>query len=128
MNKNQALRDVILEPYWRDNEYAGGIRRFRELPSPIYGDLVIQGFVDPNDCFQEGYIELTELQSYLDRYPGTTLHGYAIEASREDYGLIIEGIEFKGETSKQQIIDTYKLFLNCDEVQLEESYLYVWAD
>jgi hypothetical protein len=126
LNKNQTLRDRILEPFFSEN-YGGGIRRFEGLTYDALHQLFNDGFVDPSET-QNDSPEAQEFLSFLKGHKENfTAHGYVVSVDREDYRLSIEGV--RGEApSKQDIIDFISLFKSADELDVANDYVYAWYD
>lgn len=134
LNKDQARRDEILEPYSRDNRYfgigyIGGIRSFSNLPLEVLEQLIKEGFVDVNDC-QNKAPSIRKFVAFMRKYPGKfVVSGYAVASDRPDYRVSVDTISSTEAIVEEDIINDFeKTFKNADEYNDQKGYLMAWYD
>jgi hypothetical protein len=108
-------------------EYLGGCKSFEGLTLSQLNLLLDENFIDPEEC--QNYSPNTmEFKAFLDAYPEATLHGYIISPERGDYRVTIEGLEYRGDVSKELLSDFIDTFRMADDFIHDEDYLYCWFD
>jgi len=125
MNKDQKKRNLILG--FDSPDYPGGIEPFRHISLDTLEELVKENFINLEDRFNDSP-SAEEFLEFMRKYPHVTAHGYAIDISRPDYGISIEGLESRGSTSEKFKRDWVCEFRLADEFVYEEEYLYCWWD
>lgn len=122
MNK----REELLNPFYVGKSF-GGIRRFAGLPLTVLESLISDGFADPDDA-QNNAPTLGEIRDFLRDNPGYTSHGYAVSEDRDDYRISLEGVEFIGSTTVEQVTAFGSMFGHADEITIGEGRLHCWFD
>lgn len=127
MNKNQTERDALLEPYFGQREYSGGIRSFQGLPAGVLQTLLDRDFAEYEDVQNEAP-SLGEILGFLHKHPTFVAHGYAVSADRGDYRISIEGVNQIGldELSKDELVSFTEMFRRADEFSLSPAN--AWFD
>jgi hypothetical protein len=64
----------------------------------------------------------------MKKYPKVTAHGYAVSHNREDYSVGLEGLAYRGKTTKKMLKDFIYLCRLADEFVAEDNELYAWWD
>lgn len=126
LNRNVARRDELLDSFCSFSSM-GGMQRFAKLDVFTLESLVNEGFADPTDA-QNSAPTLGDILNFMKQHPGFTCHGYAVDAKREDYRISIEGVDYQGNPTIEQIVAFVKLFRFADELVIEEDELYCWFD
>ena len=127
MNRDQKRRDEILEPYFRDGDYRGGIRSFRALTLQVLEELIAADFISLDEA-QNNSPTVFELANFMRQHPGMTAHGYAVAATRDDYRATLEGLEFNGAVSRELERAFVREFHHADELTVEDNCLHAWWD
>lgn len=124
LNKDQALRDVILGIL--PHHYAGGIAKFNGLTVDKLKLLIDNNFIDMQGT--QNYSPTTEdIYNFMCRHPEMMAHGYAVNLSRSDYRVTLEGVQ--GHTDSQGTINEFiSIFRQADEFMFEDGHLYCWYD
>lgn len=126
LNRDVKRRDELLEPFYVHSAM-GGSQRFAELDVFTLKTLVNEDFADPEDA-QNSAPALGDILKFMEANPGFTCHGYAIEPYRSDYRISVEGVDYQGNPTIEQIVAFVKLFRFADELVIEEDELYCWFD
>ena len=90
--KNVSERDLLLQPY-RSTGGFGGIYHFTGVPLHIIQKLANLNLLSLDDR-QNDAPTIGEFIDHVQSTPNCkiTFHGYAVDASREDYRISIEGL------------------------------------
>ncbi len=125
-NKKQTERDSIIgiPP---NAEYMGGIQHFEGLTLGKLQLLINKKFADPesqhNDC-----PTTAEILEFLKENPEFTAHGYAVAARRDDYDVLLEGVDFRGLPNIDQIETFSAEFGHADDCTINKKGLHCWFD
>lgn len=125
LNDDQTTRDTIigLESVPR----SGGTKRFRHLTLTQLNELINNNFIDLEDA-QNSAPSVAEFYEFMKDHPEVEAHGYAVDKSRSDYRVLIEGLKFNGSVSMPLMLDFVKLCRYADEFVCETNRLYSWWD
>ena len=83
-------------------------------------------FADSQDNLNDSPF-IDEIYDFLTAHPGFTAHGYAVDVSRDDYQVSIEGV--LGNTrDKDAIIDFIGTFRFADEFTCYDNFQYCQYD
>ncbi len=126
MNKDQKLRDSIVEPYFTSKAYFGGCRSYRYLPVEIMEKLISLDFVNLDERFNDSP-KIKVFVEFAKKY-NATFHGYTVSAERKDYRFSVEGIEHNASLSKEELIDFINMFKKANTIKVKDDYLYCWFD
>ena len=127
LNKDVQMRDVLIFGRYRPKMYEhGGIRRFEGMTRKTLWELLLRGFIDPEDT-QNLAPSVKEIYDFMRRNRGYTCHGYAVSVDRDDYRVSIEGV-CKGEPAKspEEFQDFKETFKYADE--FNPSIMWCWFD
>ena len=127
LNKDQDLRDKII---FNENlpEYMGGVAYFEHLSILDLEELIKNNFIDLEDS-QNDSPTAKEFYEFIKNNGFTgSFHGYAVDKSRSDYRVTIEGIEVDSEIERDTLIQFSNLCRHADEFVCEAAYLYCWYD
>jgi hypothetical protein len=143
MNKDQGLRDSILEPFFINKgilsgQYSGGTRSFQFVDINVMSKLFNLNFIDPNEC-QNSSPSNKEFLIFGKKYPFARYHGYVVNVNRDDYRISIEGMDFSASKEelkriKTKVIKDFKELNNgADELVVSEAEdgsvdFYSWFD
>lgn len=126
LNSDQELRDAILGI--TSSQYSGGIAHFNNLKFSQLNQLSKHRFLNFKDR-QNNCPNIGKIFMFLNNNPDFTAHGYAVDSSRNDYRISLEGVEIKRPCTEKEWDEFKKLFGGADE--LRGSYdtpLYCWYD
>lgn len=127
MNKDIKLRDQIIFNGYDKKQYMGGIRHIPRISINILNSLIKLHFIDLNEC-QNNSPTTEEIFEFMQKYPKYYAHGYAVDISRDDYRITLEGVEkdspFDSDIEAQ---DFEKLFGEADEIETNDT-IYCWFD
>lgn len=125
LNKDYKDRDYIIFGASIGTDY--DIMSFSQLTGEKCKELMDENFADPEDRQNEApsFKEFTE---FCLKYPKVTAYGYVVNPNREDYRVTIEGLDYKGKTSKQMIIDFTSLCEDADDFVANNDELFCWYD
>ena len=124
---NTDNRDQILEPFFVYKQWSGGIKRFENLTLEALEKLVKEGYADPEDAQNEAET-LGFMLEFMRKFPEVTAHGYAVEGTRHDCRVTLEGLRFDGKPTKEMILAFVDGFRKADEFICEANQLYCWYD
>ena len=127
LNKDQTLRDKLLDSYFGDKEYRGGIRNFDNLDVVALTTMLDMKFADPDEC-QNCSPSIRDFHNFMIIHPNVTAHGYVVCSERPDYRLTIEGLFCEGELTDKLIADFIKFCNGCDELTVNDNTLRSWWD
>lgn len=120
LNQNIRRRDFLLRLYFTSKEYDGGIRLFSKLPYEVLSQLVQEGFADQKER-QNDSPSISEFLEFMLTYPEYEAHGYAVDQSRLDYRITIEGLIAKEPNAKA--VKAFRKFCkNADELTDKRSW------
>ena len=118
--------------------YVGGIRRFEDLSIDQLKTLVAEDFIHTDDGFNScptvgEFIKLVEKMTSMAGENDelvVTFIGYAVDMSRADYRVTIEGIKYKSRYKlDRDILDEFYAFTkNADELSLSDTEGRAWWD
>jgi len=123
LNMDQPLRDSIVGIV-RAN-YSGGVERYRGLTLNKLRELIDNRFVDLDER-QNNSPTIAEFYEFMKDHLEVKAHGYVVDASRDDYRVSIEGLEFNGPVVMSTMLDFVKLCRYADEFVCEQNKLYSW--
>lgn len=124
---NTDNRDQILEPFFVYKQWSGGIKRFENLTLEALEKLVKEGYADPEDA-QNDAQTLGCMLEFMRKFPEVTAHGYAVEGSRYDCRVTLEGLRFDGKSSQELKTAFIDEFRKADEFVCEDNQLFCWYD
>lgn len=129
LNKDYHKRNQII--FGDDNvdgeNWLGGTRHFNNLSLQQLQELVTNKFIDLQDA-QNCSPAVEDFLNFMKDHEEFSAHGYAVSHKRDDYRVSLEGIEFKGDVSKNLMKDFVHLCRHADEFVCEENELYAWWD
>jgi len=125
LNKDSKARDLIIfDKLVEDN---GDIIRFEGLTLEKLDRLLDQKFADPEET-QNDSPSTKEIYDFMKEHPGFTAHGYVVSRKRNDYGISLEGVEYRGNYNKKVLLKFLDLFAYADELTTKDKYLRAWYD
>ena len=127
MNKDYKTRNAILGLNNDDKLWFGGIQKFSNLSLDKLQNLIAQEFIDLDEN-QNCSPTTKEFLNLMKKYPCITAHGYAVHHQREDYGIILEGLKYDGNTTKQMVLDFRTLCHYADDFIATKKKIYCWYD
>jgi len=127
LNKDIDCRENIIfgEPYDKHNYQMGGIRRFKDLSVEALKELLTLNFIDPSDR-QNMAPSAWEIFYFMQKHPKFTAQGYAVDISRGDYRVSLEGVNKGVALDADESIDFINLFRHADEFDIHTGY--AWYD
>jgi len=99
--------------------YQDGKRYFDGLNKDALNYLLEQGLIDRGDYFFNSP-SVSDFMDFLEKYPKTTLHGFADCNKRFGREIVITGCSYHGKLTKQFIIDFCDAFRFADEFNLSD--------
>ena len=60
--------------------------------------------------------------------PGVVAHGYAVESTRNDYRVTLEGISYDGNVDFEELINLVDNFRSADIFNIDTDGFYLWWD
>lgn len=121
-------RDTILFGGYDPKHYArGGVRYFDHIDAQTLRELEYQGFLDPEDA-QDFSPTAGDILYWMEQNPGFTAHGYAVSPERFDCRVAIEGVEFRGNVTLDNLIPFTEMFRHADDFDIRDNGLYCWYD
>jgi len=128
MNTDIKARDSLIFGMYEPLKYLGGIRRFHGMDTDTLGSLMDLGFADPDEK-QNASPTAARMHAFMRRHPGYTAHGYAVDLTRKDYRVTIEGLEKDtGYASAGELEDFIHLFRHADAFEAGSTGMYCWFD
>ena len=123
LNRDEAKRNQIIhgKPVAKDAE------RFTGLSVEKLAQLVHESFIELDERQNESPT-VQEFGRFMVQHPEFTCHGYTIVKERDDYRVSIEGLEYNGEVTKEQLIAFTKFCKHADDFIVEDDNLYAWWD
>lgn len=110
-NRDQAVRDQILNLRY----HMGGVNRFDGARAEVLQKLIDLGFADPNDR-QNDAPSYGKIVEFLKKYPRFTGFGYAVDVTRDDYRVTLEGVLGPdGRLTQEELEAFVELFRTADE-------------
>ena len=126
LNKDQHTRDIILKI--ENQKFLGGICRYINLTVERLEELIKNNFIDLDEK-QNSAPTVREFYEFMKKYPCVRAHGYAVDKSRSDYRVSIEGLHFTAHSiTKELQLDFMKLCRKADELTCTDEKLYSWWD
>ena len=125
LNQNWKERDTIIFGNSLEEKY--DIKSFSKLSVEKAKELLDKNFADPDDA-QNDAPTFQEMIDFCTKYPQVKMHGYAVNISRSDYRVTIEGLEYNGIVSKELMIEFTNLFRDADDFNVQENELFCWFD
>lgn len=95
--------------------------------------LLDENFASPDDQ-QNSSPSLAEFLDYMEGHPGVTAHGYAVETSRRDYRVSVEGLNLlrsdlpEGADWAEESFDFLEFCRFADEFDHDAERLNSWWD
>ena len=123
--RDQQRRDILLGI--AGGEYFGGIERYTGLQLAQLQALVAENFIDLKDA-QNSAPSAEEFLAFMEGFPRFTAHGYAVDKSRHDYGMMIEGLDLAYPPTSEESVAFVKMFRHADEFVFDASGLHCWYD
>ena len=128
MNRDIAARDALIFGMYEPLKYLGGIRRFYGMDADTLDALIKLGFADPHDA-QNASPTAGRMLAFMREHQGYTAHGYAVELSRKDYRVTVEGLaKGSGYGSQRELEAFISLFRNADAFEAGQNGMYCWYD
>lgn len=128
LNRDAKRRNNLLDSFFVKNS---DDRIFCELTAEVMQQLIDENFLDPEDT-QNDSPSAGEFLDFMKKYPFVKAHGYAVDVSRSDYRITIEGIEAEIPSDENVkitfIIDFADLCRDASEFDIGEKYAYAWWD
>jgi len=125
-NKNSTERDEILNLKINWKKEKSGIAYFENLSVMTLETLLIQKFIDPNDC-QNSAPSVKDIFNFMCKYPQMTTSGYAISPLREDYRISIDGLFVSKELVTPQLKKDFIEFCkDADEIEIDSDLVSWW--
>lgn len=125
LNSNQTRRDEIIHSEANTKDGLGGIFRFDGLTLAGLDELLRNNFIAWDEQQNSGPT-VEEIHQLMKDFPGFTAHGYAVERTRSDYRVSLEGVEWKGPAGKVVMAEFVKLCRNADDFICEQDHLFAW--
>lgn len=127
---NNARRDEILGFSTEGDD----VIYFKSLSADQVSALIAEGFMSPNDR-QGASPTSAEFLRFMEKWPTSKVHGYAVHPERSDYRVTIEGIHIPVSgmtlTKKRKLASDLKLLYKQDppdEFDKSKSEWYLWWD
>ena len=128
LNTNQEARDEILEPFYLDKCTTGhNCASYAGLTLAALEELVARNFIDLEEQ-QNDAPTVREILEFMRKHPTFTAHGYAIDKSRDDYRVSIEGVMATDFSVEKDLFAFIELFRFADEFDVSPEQLYCWFD
>jgi hypothetical protein len=128
LNADQNLRDAILGITKSDYESMGDIAPFKGIKLSQLDDLFGNNFVDSHEK-QNLAPSVGDIYSFVKQNPDFTVHGYAVDLSRSDYRISIEGVELSRNCTEEEWASFKRFFKRADELKGSVgTQLYCWFD
>lgn len=124
-NKDQALRDSLLG--LTGKPFRGGVECFDGLTVEQLISLIELRFLDPEETQNESPT-VAEFIKFMCMWPSIKAHGYAVDGSRADYRITIEGLKFEGPVSKAMLDAFVEFSFGADDCVATKNMLYNWWD
>ncbi len=113
--------------------YDGGIARYEGLNAERLGQLVAEGFADPEEC-QNDAPSIGKFLAFMRREPRALAHGYVVSPQRSDCRVSVEGLRLsftENDDGKERARLTRAFTNMCagaDEFRVDSDTLYAWWD
>lgn len=98
-----ARRDRILEPYFVDKEYFGGVRRFKGVPYSVMYTLACEGFIDLGMA-QNFSPTISTFMLIMKNNPEMVVDGYVVSPRRSDVRVSVDGISGKCNANDSKLL------------------------
>lgn len=123
--------------------YVGGIRRFEHLSLEQLQQLVKEGFIDTEDYFNGcptvgDFLKFVNgIKQYVAENPDYTSDdfdiyfiGYAVDISRDDYRVTIEGVKYSSryKVDREILIKFMNFAKSADELDINDCEGRAWWD
>lgn len=125
-NKDWKLRDSMLNDVYGNKQGTYDIFRFDGVTAETLQKLVDLKFADPDE-YQNEAPSVGEILDFLNENPDFTAHGYAVTVRRDDYRIILEGVEGNSRDF-DQISRFMNMFRFADEFETGIGYQRAWFD
>ena len=122
-NKDFKRRSEIMNGLDTNKDY----KHFEKMDLKTLRLLIKERFADPEDM-QNDAPSIQEFADFLEKHPDFTVHGYTIGAERDDHRVSVEGLEFDGYYSKEDLADFIDFQRTADEFEVEPHTLRSWWD
>ena len=125
-NRDDKRRlEIVFGPGATCDYKTGGTESFVELTIDELKILLDEGFIDPDGRYNEAPTTM-DFYAFMERHPDITAHGYLVSPGRDDYRMVIDGLDYLGDPSREFIIDFLDTFKDADEIFMDEDGLYCW--
>lgn len=122
LNADYKLRNEILGVGEEDE-----FHRFTNLSLNNLQELIDSNFIDLEEC--QNYSPTTEeFLNFMKENPGVVAHGYAVESTRNDYRVTLEGISYDGNVDFEELINLVDNFRSADIFNIDTDGFYLWWD
>lgn len=146
---HQKYQDVTSDEYWEKNKqlfssyYVGGIRRFEHLSLEQLKQLVEEDFIDTEDYYNGcptvgDFLKFVNgIKQYVAENPDYTSDdfdiyfiGYAVDLSREDYRVTIEGVKYSSryKVDREIMVRFMDFAKSADELDINDCEGRAWWD
>ena len=125
LNSDIDTRDTLIF-----GKYVPGYncKNYNNMSAKTLQKLVDEGFADPRDK-QNNAPTLGEFLEFMKTHPDYKAHGYAIENTRKDYRVTVEGLEKNGHEDDPDTISEFTdLFKYADTFSVNGDGMYCWYD
>ena len=145
----QKYKDMRSDEYWEKNQqlfssyYVGGIRHFDKLSLEQLQQLVNEDFIDTESCYNgcptvgEFLKFVNGIKQYVAENPDYTSEdfdiyfiGYAVDISRDDYRVTIEGVEYSSryKVDREIMVKFMNFAKSADELDVTDTKGRAWWD
>ena len=145
----QKYQDVRSDEYWEKNQqlfssyYVGGIRHFDKLSLEQLQQLVNEDYIDTESCYNgcptvgEFLKFVKGIKQYVAENPDYTSDdfdiyfiGYAVDISRDDYRVTIEGVEYSSryKVDREIMVKFMNFAKSADELDVTDTKGCAWWD
>lgn len=121
-------REIIIfghEVDWED--HLGRTAHFKGIHIDKLKELLKKKLINP-DLTQNGSPTIEAFMDFMEKHPDVLAHGYVIVPSRDDHRVSLEGVEYKGEATKELIYAFAEAFRYADEFEISKNGLHCWWD
>lgn len=145
----QKYQDMSSDEYWEKHQqlfssyYVGGIRHFDKLSLEQLQQLVNEDFIDTESCYNgcptvgEFLKFVKGIKQYVAENPDYTSDdfdiyfiGYAVDISRDDYRVTIEGVEYSSryKVDREIMVKFMNFAKSADELDVTDTNGRAWWD
>lgn len=126
MNELDRDRDSLIDDFFDDGEYWGGIKRFQGMDHVALQKLVDEKYADPDDA-QNSAPTLGSFLEMMKLHPALLAHGYVVSHDRGDSRVSIEGLHCDLAGIELQLFFKER-FKDADDLRIDEGSVYCWYD